>query len=119
MVDFIHLHLHTQYSILDGACRIRDMVAKAVALGMQGAAVTDHGNLFGIKEFSEVSSRYKGFKPIFGCETYVARRGRRDKSEMVDRKGDHLILLAKNAAGYKNLQTNKPTIIKLFSYPQY
>ncbi len=79
------------------------MVAKAVALGMQGAAVTDHGNLFGIKEFSEVSSRYKGFKPIFGCETYVARRGRRDKSEMVDRKGDHLILLAKNAAGYKNL----------------
>ena len=103
MVDFIHLHLHTQYSILDGACRIKDMVGKAVSLGMKGAAVTDHGNLFGIKEFSEVASKHKGFKPIFGCETYVARRSRLEKVEMVDRKGDHLILLAKNEIGYKNL----------------
>jgi DNA polymerase-3 subunit alpha len=103
MVDFIHLHLHTQYSILDGACHIEEMVAKAVAQGMKGAAVTDHGNLFGIKEFSEVAAKNKGFKPIFGCETYVARRGRKDKVEMVDRKGDHLILLAKNETGYKNL----------------
>ena len=103
MVDFIHLHLHTQYSILDGACRIKEMVGKAVALGMQGAAVTDHGNLFGIKEFAEVAAKQKGFKPIFGCETYVARRGHKEKVEMIDRKGDHLILLAKNATGYKNL----------------
>ena len=103
MIDFVHLHVHTQYSILDGACRIKDMVSKAVAQGMKGGAVTDHGNLFGIKEFSEVASKQKDFKPIFGCETYVARRSRHDKTEMVDRKGDHLILLAKNETGYKNL----------------
>ena len=69
MVDFVHLHLHTQYSILDGACRIRDMVERAVKLGMKGAAVTDHGTLFGIMEFAEVASKHKEFKPIFGCET--------------------------------------------------
>ena len=103
MVDFIHLHLHTQYSILDGACRIKDMVDKAVALGMRGAAITDHGNLFGIIEFVEVASKQEHFKPIFGCETYVARRSRFEKVELIDRKGDHLILLAKNAIGYKNL----------------
>lgn len=103
MVDFVHLHLHTQYSILDGACRIKDMVGKAVALGMKGAAVTDHGNLFGIMEFSEVAAKQSEFKPIFGCETYVARRSRKDKQELIDRKGDHLILLAKNQTGYQNL----------------
>ena len=103
MVDFIHLHLHTQYSILDGACRIKEMVGKAVSLGMRGAAVTDHGNLYGIKEFAEVAAKNKEFRPIFGCETYVARRSNKDKSEMIDRKGDHLILLAKNATGYNNL----------------
>ena len=103
MADFIHLHLHTQYSILDGACRIKDMVGKAVSMGMKGGAVTDHGNLFGIKEFAEAAAKQTDFKPIFGCETYVARRSRFEKTEMVDRKGDHLILLAKNATGYKNL----------------
>lgn len=65
--------------------------------------MTDHGNLFGIMEFAEVAAKQTGFKPIFGCETYVARRSRFEKTEMVDRKGDHLILLAKNATGYKNL----------------
>ena len=103
MVDFVHLHLHTQYSILDGACRIKEMVSKAVTLGMKGVAVTDHGNLFGIKEFSEIVAKQENFKPIFGCETYVARRSRLDKVEQIDRKGDHLILLAKNETGYKNL----------------
>lgn len=103
MVDFVHLHLHTQYSILDGACRIKEMVKRAVDLGMKGVAVTDHGNLFGIKEFSEVASKYKGFKPIFGCETYVARRRLTDRTEKIDAKGDHLILLAKNLTGYQNL----------------
>ncbi|MEI7982504.1 MAG: DNA polymerase III subunit alpha, partial [Bacteroidota bacterium] len=103
MVDFVHLHVHTQYSILDGACRIKDMVDKAVALEMKGVAVTDHGNLFGIKEFAQTVSKKTGIKPVFGCETYVARRSRKDKSEMVDRKGDHLILLAKNMTGYNNL----------------
>ncbi|MCX6267642.1 MAG: DNA polymerase III subunit alpha [Bacteroidetes bacterium] len=103
MVDFIHLHLHTQYSILDGACRIKEMVGKAVELGMKGVAVTDHGNLFGMMEFAEEASKQKGFKPIFGCETYVAHRSRFEKTELTDRKGDHLILLAKNEIGYKNL----------------
>jgi DNA polymerase-3 subunit alpha len=103
MVDFVHLHLHTQYSILDGACRIKDMVSRAVAMGMKGVAVTDHGNLFGIKEFSEAAGKVHDFKPVFGCETYVARRRRTDKVEMVDRKGDHLILLAKTETGYRNL----------------
>ncbi len=103
MVDFIHLHLHTQYSILDGACRIREMVGKAVSLGMKGVAVTDHGNLFGTMEFAEAAAKQKDFKPIFGCETYVAHRSRFEKTELTDRKGDHLILLAKNATGYKNL----------------
>jgi len=103
MPDFVHLHLHTQYSILDGACRIREMVDKAVSLGMKGVAVTDHGTLSGLMEFAAATYGKKGFKPVFGCETYVARRSRFDKTDLVDRKGDHLILLVKNATGYKNL----------------
>jgi DNA polymerase III subunit alpha len=103
MTDFVHLHVHTQFSILDGACRIPELVAKAVADGMKGIAITDHGNMFGAKIFHEEARKYKGFKPIIGCETYVARRHRKIKDEVVDRKGDHLILLAKNATGYYNL----------------
>jgi len=103
MPDFVHLHVHTQYSILDGACRVRDLVARAVGLGMPGVAVTDHGSLFGIKEFHETASKVEGFKPVLGCETYVARRKLTDKVDPVDRKGDHLILLAKNQTGYSNL----------------
>ena len=103
MVDFVHLHVHSQYSILDGACKIPDLIAKAVKDGMPGVAVTDHGNLFGAKVFYDAATKYPGFKAILGCETYVARRSRKDKSEPVDRKGDHLILLAKNQTGYNNL----------------
>ena len=103
MVDFVHLHVHSQYSILDGACKLPDMIEKAIADGMQGVAVTDHGNMFGIKEFHDEVSKHPGFKPIIGCETYVARRGHKDKTEQIDRKGDHLILLAKNFIGYQNL----------------
>ncbi len=103
MRDFIHLHVHTQYSILDGACRIKEMIKKAVDLGMKGVAITDHGNLFGLKEFHEAACAHEGFKPIIGCETYVARRDHKDKADMVDRKGDHLILLAKDLNGYHNL----------------
>ena len=103
MVDFVHLHVHSQYSILDGACKLEDMIEKAIADGMPGVAVTDHGNMFGIKEFHDEASKHEGFKPIIGCETYVARRSRHDKSELIDRKGDHLILLAKNHLGYQNL----------------
>src|ERR1035437_10888549 len=88
MVDFVHLHVHSQYSILDGACKLTDMIEKAIADGMPGVAVTDHGNMFGIKEFHDEASKHKGFKPIIGCETYVARRSHKEKSELIDRKGD-------------------------------
>ncbi|MGE5424251.1 MAG: DNA polymerase III subunit alpha [Syntrophothermus sp.] len=104
MADFVHLHVHSQYSILDGACRIDDMIRKAIDNGMKGVAVTDHGNMYGLKEFHDAASKFKDvFTPILGCETYVARRTRFDKTEMIDRKGDHLILLAKNITGYRNL----------------
>jgi DNA polymerase-3 subunit alpha len=103
MSGFVHLHVHSQYSILDGACHIHDLIERAIELGMPGVAVTDHGNLFGIMEFHEAARKKEGFKPIIGCETYVARRSRKDKTDPVDRKGDHLILLVKNLTGYKNL----------------
>jgi DNA polymerase III subunit alpha len=103
MVDFVHLHVHTQYSILDGANRIPELIAKAVKDGMRGIAITDHGNMFGVKIFHEEAWRQKDFKPIIGCETYVARRGRTIVSDPIDRKGDHLILLAKDYQGYNNL----------------
>ena len=109
MVDFVHLHVHSQFSILDGACKIPGLIEKAVRDGMKGVAVTDHGNLFAAKIFHEEAGKHKGFKPIIGCETYVARRSRHDKTDLVDRKGDHLILLAKNYEGYLNL-------MKLISY---
>jgi DNA polymerase-3 subunit alpha len=103
MVDFVHLHIHSQYSILDGACKLTGLIDKAIEDGMKGVAVTDHGNMFGIKEFHDEASKHPGFKPIIGCETYVARRSHKLKSELIDRKGDHLILLAKNFTGYQNL----------------
>ena len=113
MEDFIHLHVHTYYSILDGQSSIKRLVDKAVANGMRGMAITDHGNMFGIKEFHDyVGGINKGrkkeglapFIPIFGCEMYVSRHGskslRRGKE---DQGGYHLIVLAKNYQGYKNL----------------
>ena len=113
MEDFIHLHVHTYYSILDGQSSIKRLVDKAVANGMKGMAITDHGDMFGIKEFHDyVGGINKGrkkeglepFKPIFGCEMYVSRHGskslRRGKE---DQGGYHLIVLAKNYQGYKNL----------------
>jgi DNA polymerase III subunit alpha len=103
MTDFVHLHVHSQYSILDGACKLPDMITKAISDGMPGVAVTDHGNMFGIKEFHDEASLHEGFKPIIGCETYVARRDHTLKTDLIDRKGDHLILLAKNFIGYQNL----------------
>ena len=113
MEDFIHLHVHTYYSILDGQSSIKRLVDKAVANGMRGMAITDHGDMFGIKEFHDyVGGINKGrkkegldpFIPIFGCEMYVSRHGskslRRGKE---DQGGYHLIVLAKNYQGYKNL----------------
>ncbi|MCR4810602.1 MAG: DNA polymerase III subunit alpha [Prevotella sp.] len=113
MEDFIHLHVHTYYSILDGQSKIKNLVNKAIGDGMKGMAVTDHGDMFGIKEFHDIvndvnSKRAKAneepFKPIFGCEMYVARYGPKEKKDgKQDQSGYHLIVLAKNYKGYKNL----------------
>ncbi|HOY31585.1 MAG TPA: DNA polymerase III subunit alpha [Bacteroidales bacterium] len=102
MVNFTHLHVHTQYSVLDGASDITKLITKAKELGMTSLAITDHGNMFGVKEFFNKATSI-GIKPILGCETYVAAKGRTDKSDTDDRSGFHLILLAKNETGYKNL----------------
>ena len=109
MHDFIHLHTHTQYSILDGQASIQKLVDKAIADGQRGLAITDHGNMFGIKEFFNYVKKLKGkkpdldFKPIFGCEVYCARRGKSRRDDKIDSSGWHLILLAKNEKGYHNL----------------
>ena len=102
MIPFTHLHVHSQYSILDGAASIKGLVGKAKNDGMTALAITDHGSMFGVKEFWDTCKK-EGVKPILGCETYVATRSISDKSDKVDRSGDHLILLAKNKVGYKNL----------------
>ena len=147
MQDFVHLHVHTQYSILDGQASIPRLVDKAIANGMRGIAVTDHGDMFGIKEFFNYVNKKNGgtngeikdlkkrisalesgkeeagnpeveiasckqrleeakkrlFKPIFGCEMYVARRNMEDKEGKQDQSGYHLVVLAKNLKGYHNL----------------
>jgi len=103
-IPFTHLHVHSQYSILDGAASISGLVEKAKNSGMTALALTDHGSMFGIKEFWDTCKK-KGIKPILGCETYVARRTLhdKDKKNKLDNSGDHLILLAKNKTGYRNL----------------
>jgi DNA polymerase-3 subunit alpha len=102
VADFTHLHLHTQYSLLDGAIRLDDLFPKLKELGMKSCAITDHGNMFGALDFYRRAKEF-GVKPIFGCETYVAPGERGDKSER-GRGARHLILLAKNNTGYQNLQ---------------
>ena len=102
MVPFVHLHVHTQYSILDGASSIPLLLDKAKEDKMKAVAITDHGNLFGVKEFHG-EARSRAIKPIIGCEVYFAKRSRFDISEKDDRSGFHLILLAKNKPGYHNL----------------
>jgi len=102
MAGFTHLHVHTQYSILDGASRISTLIDRVKSLGMDSLAITDHGNMFGVKEFHNTATK-KGIKPIIGCEIYVARRSVTDVTGKEDRSGDHLILLAKNLTGYRNL----------------
>jgi DNA polymerase-3 subunit alpha len=102
MAVFSHLHVHTQYSILDGASNIAALIDKAKALQMEAIAITDHGNMFGVKEFHNYATK-KGIKPVIGCEIYVAKNSIEEKSGKEDRSGDHLILLAKDLTGYKNL----------------
>lgn len=137
MQPFVHLHVHSQYSLLDGQASIPRLINKAINDGMPGIALTDHGAMFGIKDFMNYASKAKskikdelaklnkelekgpdnialkkeiekktrqlGFKPVIGCECYVARRGRKLQSERIDGSGWHLVVLAKNLTGYKNL----------------
>jgi DNA polymerase III subunit alpha len=108
MPDFTHLHVHTQYSILDGASDIQLLMNKVREYGMNSIAITDHGNMFGVLEFLKASKEIKekhnyDIKPIIGCEMYVAEGSRFEKKGKEDRSGYHLILLAKNYQGYKNL----------------
>ena len=110
LYDFVHLHVHTQYSILDGQASIKRLVDKAISDGMRGIAITDHGNMMAIKEFynyvnkvNKGKSEEEKFKPIIGCEVYVAERRLFNREQKEDMRGHHLILLAKNEKGYHNL----------------
>lgn len=102
MTPFVHLHVHTQYSLLDGAARIDELVARAKALGQDALAVTDHGVMYGVIDFYK-ACRKAGVKPILGMEAYVAPRSMRDREGAQDREYAHLILLAKDETGYRNL----------------
>lgn len=102
MKDFVHLHLHSEYSLLDGACRIQQVVKKAKALGMHSLAITDHGVMYGVIDFYKACKK-EGIKPILGCEVYTAARSHENKDPRLDSDQGHLILLAKNDQGYRNL----------------
>ena len=102
MPDFVHLHVHTEYSLLDGANRIRDLVSRTKELGMNSIAITDHGVMYGVIDFYKECLK-QGVKPIIGCEVYTAARTRHDKQTGIDASQGHLILLAKNNQGYSNL----------------
>ena len=98
---FTHLHVHTEYSMLDGISRIPELVAHTKELGMNSLAITDHGSLYGAVEFYS-ECKEAGIKPIIGCEVYVAHSSRRDKSSS-ERSPHHLVLLARDNVGYQNL----------------
>ena len=102
MLSFTHLHLHTEYSLLDGACRLDDLLDRAVELGMDSMAITDHGVMYGAVDFYK-KAKARGIKPIIGCECYLASRGRKDKVHALDSERYHLVLLCENATGYQNL----------------
>ena len=102
MTDFVHLHLHTEYSLLDGACRIGPLMERLKALGQTACAVTDHGVMYGAVDFYE-AAKAAGIKPIIGCELYVAARTRFDRVYELDADSYHLVLLCKNEQGYRNL----------------
>lgn len=94
MTDFVHLHVHSEYSLLDGMCRIEDLPKRAKELGMKAIALTDHGVMFGAVSFFQACQK-EGIKPIIGCEVYVASRSRLQKENGIDDRYSHLILLAK------------------------
>lgn len=100
--DFVHLHVHTEYSLLDGASRIKDLVTAAKEAGMEALAITDHGNMYGAVTFYQECKK-QGIKPIIGCEVYLAPGDRRDRVDVKGIRYHHLILLAENETGYRNL----------------
>ena len=102
MANFVHLHVHSEYSLLDGMCRIEELPKRAKELGMKAIALTDHGVMFGAVSFFQACQK-EGIKPIIGCEVYVAPRSRLQKESGIDDRYSHLILLAKNNIGYQNL----------------
>lgn len=102
MGNFVHLHVHTEYSLLDGANRVTDLIQRVKELGMDSIAITDHGVMYGVVEFYKEAKK-NGIKPILGCEVYTAKRTMQDKQPGIDSDYGHLVLLAKNQVGYKNL----------------
>lgn len=102
ILDFVHLHVHTEYSLLDGAAKIKSLVSKAAKMNMKSIAITDHGVMYGAVDFYK-AAKDAGIKPIIGCEIYTAARGRQDKTYELDADSGHLVLLAKDSMGYQNL----------------
>ena len=98
--EFVHLHVHTAYSLLDGAIRVKDLLAQAQAFGMPAVAITDHGSLFGVLDFYQ-KAKAAGIKPLLGCELYVAPGSRQEKTGKGENR--HLVVLAENLEGYHNL----------------
>ena len=101
-MSFAHLHVHTEYSLLDGACRIRDLPKLVKEMGQTACAITDHGAMYGAIDFYR-ACKAEGIHPVIGCEVYVARRTRFDKQHEFDTESRHLVLLCKNETGYRNL----------------
>ena len=101
-MSFVHLHLHTEYSLLDGACRIKELAGRVKELGQTAVAITDHGAMFGVIDFYR-ACKGAGIKPVIGCEVYVAPRSRFDKTHELDGSARHLVLLCRNEEGYRNL----------------
>ena len=101
-MSFVHLHVHTEYSLLDGACRIRDLPKLVKSMGQTACAITDHGVMYGVIDFYKAAKK-RGIKPSIGCEIYVAKRSRFDKIHGIDNENRHLVLLCKNETGYRNL----------------
>ena len=101
-MSFAHLHVHTEYSLLDGACRIRDLAKRVKELGQDAVAITDHGVMYGAIDFYR-ACKAEGIHPVIGCEVYVAPRTRFDRIHELDAEARHLVLLCENEEGYRNL----------------
>ena len=101
-MSFVHLHVHTEYSLLDGACRIPKLIERVKALGQNAVAITDHGVMYGVIDFYR-AAKAAGIKPIIGCEVYVAPRTMADRTHGIDNEAQHLVLLCENETGYRNL----------------